>query len=62
MEKDLRRQSAQLKPKPPTEMQERYGPWEHRDATSLFKEVSHSAETEYAYHSDMYATSKMTDR
>jgi hypothetical protein len=64
MEKDLRRQSAQLKLNPPTreEMQERYDPWGHRDATSLFKEVSHSAETEYAYHSDMYATSKMTDR
>jgi hypothetical protein len=60
MEEDLRRQSAQLKLEPPTEMQERYDPWGHQDATSLFKEVSDSAETEY--HSDMYVTSEMTDR
>jgi hypothetical protein len=60
MEEDLRRHRAQLKPKPPTEMQERYDPWGHRDATSLFKEVSDSAETRY--HSDMYVTSEMTDR
>ena len=32
MEEDLRRQSAQLKLEPPTEMQERYDPWGHRDA------------------------------
>ena len=60
MEEDLRRQSTQLKLEPPTEMQERYDPWGHQDATSLFKEVSDSAETEY--HSDMYVTSEMTDR
>jgi hypothetical protein len=47
MEEDLRRQSAQLKLEPPTEMQERYDPWGDQDATSLFKEVSDSAETEY---------------
>ena len=62
MEEDLRRQSTQLKLEPPTEMQEWYDPWGHQDATSLFKEVSDSAETEYAYHSDMYVTSEMTDR
>ena len=54
MEEDLRRQSAQLKLEPLTDMQERYDPWGHQDATSLFKEVSDSAETEY--HSDMYVT------
>jgi hypothetical protein len=41
-------------------MQERYDPWGHQDATSLFKEVSDSAETEY--HGDMYVTSEMTGR
>ena len=41
-------------------MQERYDPWGHRDATSLFKEVGDSAETEY--HNDMYVTSKMANR
>jgi hypothetical protein len=52
MEKDLRRQSERLKPPTREEMQERYDPWGHRDATSLYKEVSDSAKTEY--HSDMY--------
>jgi hypothetical protein len=41
-------------------MQERYDPWGHREATSLFKEVGDSAETEY--YSDMYVTSKMASR
>jgi hypothetical protein len=59
MEKDLRRQSELLKPPTREEMQERYDPWGHRDATSLFKEVSDSAETEY--YSGMYVTSKMAD-
>jgi hypothetical protein len=41
-------------------MHERYDPWGHREATSLFKEVGDSAETEN--HSDMYVTSKMANR
>jgi hypothetical protein len=60
MEKDLRRQSESLRPPTREEMQERYDPWGHREATSLFKEVGDSAETEY--YSDMYATSKMANR
>ena len=59
MEKDLRRQSELLRPPTRKEMQERYDPWGHRDATSLFKDVSDSAETEY--YSGMYVTSKMAD-
>jgi hypothetical protein len=51
MEEDLRRQSDQLKPRPQTreEMQERYDPGGNRDATSMFKEVGESAETEYGW-------------
>ena len=60
MEDDLRRQSESRKPPTRAAMHERYDPWGHREATSLFKEVGDSAETEY--HSDMYVTSKMANR
>jgi hypothetical protein len=62
MEGDLRRQSDQLKLRPQTreDMQERYDPGGYRDATSMFKEVGESAETEYD--NDMYVASKMADR
>jgi hypothetical protein len=41
-------------------MQERYDPWGRREAASLFREAGDSAEA--AYHSDLYATSKMANR
>jgi hypothetical protein len=47
MVEDLRRQGAQLKPQTREKMQERDDPWGNRDATSMFKEVGDSAETEY---------------
>jgi hypothetical protein len=56
---DLRRQSDQLKPQTREEMQERYDLWA-RDATSMFKEVGDSAETDYD--NDMYVASKMASR
>jgi hypothetical protein len=60
MELALRRQSRSLKPPTREAMQERYGPWGRREATSLVREVGDSAET--AYYSDMYVTSKMANR
>jgi hypothetical protein len=60
MEEDLRSQIESRKPPTRAAMHERHDPWGHREATSLFKEVGDSAETEY--HGDMYVTPKMANR
>jgi hypothetical protein len=48
------------RPQTREEMQEMYGPWGNRDATSMFKEVGDSAET--GHDNDMCVTSKMANR
>jgi hypothetical protein len=53
-------QSQSITPPSPESLWERRDPWGRREAASLVREMSDSAET--AYHNDMYVTSKMANR